>query len=98
MNIPTELQNLTIYDLLNSMVAKIPNENPVDYFDKMYDVINPGMVMEAVEEAKRIIEIESETTKKSKKKKYKSAEKSNTDCGRNGKTSEKGSGSYVRCI
>ena len=69
MNIPTELQNLTIYDLLNSMVAKIPNENPVDYFDKMYDVINPGMVMEAVEEAKRIIEIESETTKKSKKKK-----------------------------
>jgi hypothetical protein len=70
MNFSTEeLQKLTLYDLLNTMVSRIPDENPTDYFDRMYDVINPGMIMEAVEEAKRMVQIESDISRKSKKKK-----------------------------
>ena len=64
-----ELQNITLHELLNAMISNIPEENPVTYFDKMYASINPGMIMAAVEEAKRIIKLENNQSKKGKKKK-----------------------------
>ena len=63
-----DLRNITLYDLLNAMISKIPEENPTEYFDNMYSSIHPGMIMEAVEEAKTIIETEQVKNKRNKKK------------------------------
>ena len=62
------LKNITLYDILNGMISKVPEENPVDYFDQMYSTIHPGMIMEAVEEAKKIIQSEQIKNKRNKKK------------------------------
>lgn len=63
------LKNINLYELLNCLISKVPEENPVEYFDKMYATINPGMIIEAVETAKKIVDIEGQNSKKSKKKK-----------------------------
>lgn len=62
------LKNITLYDILNGMISKVPEENPVEYFDKMYSSIHPGMIMEAVEEAKKVIQSEQIKNKRNKKK------------------------------
>lgn len=59
------LQEVNLQDVLNACLQKIPQENPVEYFDKMYASINPIAIMSAVDEAKILIKSESDKNKKS---------------------------------
>lgn len=61
------LQELNMKDVLNAYVANIPEDNPVEYFDKMYASINPGAMMYAIEQAKIMVEAENTISSKSKK-------------------------------
>ena len=54
------LQEVNLQDVLNACLQKIPQENPVEYFDKMYASINPIAIMSAVDEAKILIKSESD--------------------------------------
>lgn len=65
----TNLKNIKLNDILNAMVSKASDENPVEYFDKVYASINPIMMMNALEEAKAIVANENATSSKSKKQK-----------------------------
>lgn len=58
-------QELTFQELLGAYLGKIYPINPVEYFDKIYASINPGMMIEAIQEAKTIVE--AENNKKAKK-------------------------------
>lgn len=63
----SQLQDINLLELLNALVARIPSENPLEYVDKMYASINPAMIMEAVDEAKAIVNNENILSLKSKK-------------------------------
>lgn len=65
----TNLKDIKINDVLNAMVSKASNENPVEYFDKVYASINPIMMMNAIEEAKSVVANENALASKSKKSK-----------------------------
>lgn len=45
--------NVSIYELLNSMICSMPEDNPIEDFEHMYEIINPGMMMKAIDIAKR---------------------------------------------
>ena len=62
-----ELKDIQLKDLLNAIVSKASKENPVDYFDKIYDSINPIMMMNALQEAKDLVANENMVSSKSKK-------------------------------
>ena len=49
-----ELKN-NLYELLNCALQNVSTGNPIDYFERMYDSVNPGMIMSAVDEAKKVI-------------------------------------------
>lgn len=66
-----QFQDFSLFELLNTIVSNISTENPIEYFDKIYSSVNPGMIMEAVEEGKHLVEIENEISKRSKQKKEK---------------------------
>ena len=59
-----DLQNTSFAELMNAYLQKIPTENPLEYFDKMYSSINPVAIMEAVKEAKVLVKAESDKNKK----------------------------------
>jgi hypothetical protein len=65
------MQQTTIQDILNACLGKVYPANPVEYFDKMYAPINPGMMFEAIEDAK--ILVKSENERKSSKKQIETA-------------------------
>jgi len=62
-----ELKDIKLKDLLNAIVSTASTENPVDYFDKIYESINPIMMMNALEEAKDLVNSENIVASKSKK-------------------------------
>ena len=63
----TDFKDITLKDLLNALVSKSSTENPIDYFDKIYESINPIMMMTALDEARGIIANENNLSSKSKK-------------------------------
>lgn len=62
-----DLKDITMKDFLNAMVHRASNENPTEYFDKVYASINPIMMMAALDSARDIIEAENLTSSKTKK-------------------------------
>lgn len=44
--------------LINSMLSTVPLENPLNYLDSMYNTINPGMIEEAMKDAKKVLQKE----------------------------------------
>ena len=64
-----EFKDYKLKDILNAMVSNVSTENPTEYFDKIYSSVNPIMMMEALNEARAIIENENTVSMKSKKSK-----------------------------
>lgn len=62
----SQLANINMEELLNAYVSRIPDENPLEYVEKMYSSIHPGMIIEALEEAKRVVNVENSKSKKAK--------------------------------
>lgn len=62
-----DLKDIKIKELLNAMVLNSSTENPVDYFDKIYESINPIMMLNALQEAKDLVANENATSAKTKK-------------------------------
>jgi hypothetical protein len=54
----------SINDYLCGLVSKIPDENPLEYFDQIYANIHPIMMSEALKQAKTILEAEDKKSKK----------------------------------
>jgi hypothetical protein len=67
MNEMTDLKDIKIKELLNAMVLNSSTENPVDYFDRIYESINPIMMLNALQEAKDLINNENAVNSKLKK-------------------------------
>jgi hypothetical protein len=55
----------TIAEYLCGLVSQIPDENPLEYFDKIYANIHPIMMSEAIKQAKTLIKAEESKSKKS---------------------------------
>ena len=62
-----DLKNIKIKELLNAMVLNSSTENPIDYFDKIYESINPIMMLNALQQAKDLVANENATSAKIKK-------------------------------
>lgn len=60
------LNNVNIKNLLNALVAQSSDENPLDYFDKIYSSVNPIMIINAIESARELVRSESAKNKKAK--------------------------------
>lgn len=58
------LQELNMKDVFNAYVARASTENPLVYVNEMYKSIHPGAIRAAVEEAKTLVEAESNATAK----------------------------------
>ena len=58
----------TMNDYLCGLVSQVPEENPLDYFNKIYVNINPMMMSEALKQARILVAAEESKTKKSRNK------------------------------
>ena len=47
--------NYSVYELLNCIISAMPDDNPIEDFEKMYCSVNPGMIMKAIQEARRVV-------------------------------------------
>lgn len=53
-------QQISLRDVLNSLLGQADKSIPNEYINKMYAQIHPGMMIEAIEEAKTIVKSENE--------------------------------------